>query len=112
MKRVVLTLAMLATGAASAQAQTYYHYECKDGATFEVAFYPQTKAAFLQFDGKSMRLPKRFSLTSQRFSKDGMVRMRKGARRSLATLAYRHDQQRARCLPEQKSSRPAGKPTG
>jgi hypothetical protein len=79
MKRVVLTLAMLAAGSTAAQAQTYHHYECKDGANFEVAFYPQTKAAFLQFDGKSMQLPKRFSLTSQRFSKDGTVfRMRKG----------------------------------
>jgi hypothetical protein len=36
-------------------------------------------AAFLQFDSKSMQLPKRFSLTSQRFSKDGTVfRMKKG----------------------------------
>jgi hypothetical protein len=79
MKHIVLTLAMLAASAASAQAQTYYHYECKDGANFEVAFYPQTKAAFLQFDGKSLQLPKRFSLTSQRFSKDGTVfRMKKG----------------------------------
>ena len=79
MKRVILTLATLAAGALPAQAQTWYHYECKDGATFEVAFYPETKAAFLQFDGKSMQLPKRFSLTSQRFSKDGTVfRMRKG----------------------------------
>ena len=84
MKRVVLTLAMLAAGALPAQAQTYYHYECKDGATFEVAFYPQTKAAFLQFDGKSMQLPKRFSLTSQRFSKDGTVfRMRKGGQAAI-----------------------------
>jgi hypothetical protein len=79
MKRIILTLAILAASAASAQAQTYYHYECEDGATFEVAFYPQTKAAFLQFDGKSMQLPKRFSLTSPRFSKEGTVfRMRKG----------------------------------
>jgi membrane-bound inhibitor of C-type lysozyme len=79
MKRVVLTRAMLDAGAMPAHAQTCYHYECKDGATFEVAFYPQTKAAFLQFDGKSLRLPKRFSLTSRRFSKNGTVfRMKKG----------------------------------
>jgi hypothetical protein len=84
MKRIVLTLAMLAASAASAQAQTYYHYECKDGANFEVAFYPQTKAAFLQFGGKSMQLPKRFSLTSQRFSKDGTVfRMKKGGQATI-----------------------------
>ena len=84
MKRIALTLALLAAGATSAHAQTYHHYECKDGASFEVAFYPQTKAAFLQFDGKSMQLPKRFSLTSQRFSKDGTVfRMRKGGQATI-----------------------------
>ena len=78
MKHIVLTLALLAAGAMPAQAQTYHHYECKDGASFEVAFYPETKAAFLQFDGKSMQLPKRFSLTTQRFSKNGVVfRMKK-----------------------------------
>jgi len=51
---------MLAAGAASAQVQTWYRYECKDGTTFEVAFYPETRAAFLQFDGKSIQLPSRF----------------------------------------------------
>lgn len=63
----------LALGAADpARAQNYYHYECADGAHFEVALYPQTKAAFLQLDGKSLQLPKRFSLISQRFKKDGV----------------------------------------
>ena len=84
MKRMLLALTVVAAGAASAQAQTYHHYVCKDGATFEVAFYPETKAAFLQFDGKSMQLPKRFSLTSQRFSKDGTVfRMKKGGQATI-----------------------------
>jgi len=73
MKRIVLTLAMLAAGATSTQAQQFYHYECKDNTTFEVAFYPETKFAFLQFDGKSLQLPKRFSLTSQRFPKNGVT---------------------------------------
>jgi hypothetical protein len=73
MKRFFLTLAVVAAGTASAEAQTYRHYECKDGANFEVALYPETKAAFLQFDGKSLQLPKRFSLTSQRFSKNGVT---------------------------------------
>jgi hypothetical protein len=87
MKHIVLTLAMLAAGSTAAQAQTYHHYECKDGATFEVAFYPQTKAAYLQFDGKSMQLPKRFSLTSQRFSKDGTVfRMKKGGQATIKRI--------------------------
>ena len=57
----------------AAQGQTYYHFECEGGGSFELAFYPETKAAYLQFDGKSMMLPKRFSLTSQRFSKDGVT---------------------------------------
>jgi hypothetical protein len=64
-------LACIATSAA--QAQTYYHYECADGAAFEVALYPQGKAAYLQFDGKSLQLPKRFSLTSQRFAQNGVT---------------------------------------
>jgi membrane-bound inhibitor of C-type lysozyme len=57
--------------AATAQAQTYHHYECSDGTHFEVAFYPETKAAYLQVDGKSLVLPKRFSLISQRFKQGG-----------------------------------------
>jgi hypothetical protein len=73
-KFLPLALAMGVIGnVTGAQAQTYYHYECKDGANFEVAFYPETKAAFLQFDGKSLQLLKRFSLTSQRFSKSGVT---------------------------------------
>jgi hypothetical protein len=73
MKRIALTLCLLVAGGAAAQAQTFSHYECKDGASFEVGFYPGTKDAFLQFDGKSLDLPKRFSLTSQRFSKNGVT---------------------------------------
>jgi hypothetical protein len=68
------TLALAASGsAAPAQAQTYSHYECADGAQFEVAFYPETKFAFLQLDGKSLQLPKRLWPTGQRFSKSGVV---------------------------------------
>ena len=69
----ILPIALICLAANAAQAQTYHHYECTDGAHFEVAFYPETKAAFLQFDGKSLQLPKRFSLTSQRFSKNGVT---------------------------------------
>ena len=73
-KLLLLAFVMGITGGCSAaQAQTYYLYQCADGACFEVGFYPETKAAFLQFDGKSLQLPKRFSLTSQRFSKDGVA---------------------------------------
>jgi len=76
--RLPIVAAALLMGMPAAQAQTYYHYECEDGANFEVAFYPETRAAFLQFDGKSLQLPKKFSLTAQRFSKNGVVfRMKK-----------------------------------
>jgi hypothetical protein len=69
----LLALAVAASSLGPAQAQTYYRYECTDGAAFELAFYAETKAAYLQFDGKSLMLPKRFSLTSQRFSKNGIT---------------------------------------
>jgi hypothetical protein len=72
MSTKLLTAVLIAIASTTAaQAQTYHHYECTDGASFEVAFYPETKAAYLQIDGKSMVLPKRFSLISQRFKKDG-----------------------------------------
>ena len=68
----LLTLALgVAAFTHAAQAQTFYRYECTDGANFEVAFYPETKAAYLQIDGKSLMLPKRFSLISQRFKQNG-----------------------------------------
>ena len=67
----ILPIALTFIAATAAEAQTYYHYECADGAHFEVAFYPETKAAYLQIDGKSLVLPKRFSLISQRFKQGG-----------------------------------------
>ena len=69
----------LAGLASAAQAQSYYNYECADGAHFELALYPENKFAFVQIDGKSLQLPKRFSVTSQRFSKNGVtVSMKSG----------------------------------
>ena len=69
----ILPIALTCIAGTAVQAQTYYHYECADGAAFEVALYPEGKAAYLQVDGKSLQLPKRFSLTSQRFSKNGVT---------------------------------------
>jgi hypothetical protein len=75
MRTITLVFAMTSwiALAVSAQAQTYYHYECTDGAAFDVALYPEGKAAFLQVDGKSLQLPKRLSLTSQRFAQNGVT---------------------------------------
>ena len=75
---VVFAVASWIALVTSAQAQTYHHYECADGASFEVGFYSETKAVFLQFDGKSLKLPKRFSLTSQRFAQNGVSFSMKG----------------------------------
>ena len=73
--RTALLLSALAVIvlAVPARAQTYTHYECADGAQFEVGFYPDTKFAFVQIDGKSLQLPKRLWPTGQRFSKSGIV---------------------------------------
>src|SRR5581483_606001 len=79
----LLSFALLAAlaCAAPARADTYYHYECTDGASFEVAFFGETKAAYLQVDGKSIMLPKRFSLISERFKKNGIsLAMRSGGK--------------------------------
>jgi hypothetical protein len=69
LKRIIPVI--LIGGAGVAQAETFHNYQCSDGSHFEVAFYSQTKAAYLQIDGKSLVLPKRFSFISQRFKKDG-----------------------------------------
>ena len=61
----------LACCATMARADTYYHYECTDGSRFDVVFQSDIKAAYLQIDGKSLVLPKRFSLISQRFKQSG-----------------------------------------
>jgi membrane-bound lysozyme inhibitor of c-type lysozyme MliC len=77
MRAAIVLVAILTLAAfgfeAPARAQTYAHYECTDGANFEAAFYPETKFAFLQIDGKSLKLPKRLWPTGQRFSKSGVV---------------------------------------
>jgi hypothetical protein len=67
----LLALLVLAACAGVARADTFYHYECDDGANFDVTFSTEIKAAYLQIDGKSLALPKRFSLISQRFKQGG-----------------------------------------
>ena len=71
LKRIIPIVLIAAGSAGAAQAQTYHNYQCTDGSHFQVAFYPETKAAYLQIDGKSLVLPKRFSLISQRFKQSG-----------------------------------------
>ena len=86
-KALALASALVLGAASAAQAQTYYHYECEDGGSFDVAFYPETRAAYLQIDGKSLTLPKSFSFISQRFSKNGVVLAMRGGGKAIIRRA-------------------------
>ena len=74
---------------ASAQAQSYVHYECEGGTTFELALFEGTKAAFLQVDGKSIRLPQFVSITGTRYRKDDITVWVKGERATLRRAGKR-----------------------
>ena len=82
-----LVLAMALSGAA--QAQSYVHYECEGGTSFELALFEGTKAAFLQVDGKSIRLPQFVSITGTRYRKDGITVWTKGERATLRRAGKR-----------------------
>jgi membrane-bound inhibitor of C-type lysozyme len=84
----VLALAALAPGA-PAQAQSYVHYECEGGTTFELAYFADTKAAFLQLNGKSLRLPQSVSVTGTRYRRDGITVWTKGERATLRRAGER-----------------------
>lgn len=83
----------LATWMQPAAAESLYHYACEDGSSFTVAFYPETRAAFLQIDGRELKLPKSFSLISQRFSKNGVVLSMRGQGRAI----IKRNGKRSRC---------------
>ena len=72
-----------------AQAQTYHHYVCRNGASFELALFPDTKATFLQLDGKSIRLPRFVSVTGTRYRKDGVTVWIRGNRATLRRAGKR-----------------------
>jgi membrane-bound inhibitor of C-type lysozyme len=72
-----------------AQAQTYTYYTCQNGAHFQLALFPGTKAAFLQLDGKSLRLPKFLSITGTRYRKNGITLWIRGERATLRRAGKR-----------------------
>ena len=72
-----------------ARAQAYTHYECDGGAHFELALFEGTKAAFLQIDGKSIRLPQFVSITGTRYRKDGVTVWVRGERATLRRAGKR-----------------------
>jgi membrane-bound inhibitor of C-type lysozyme len=75
--------------ATPAQAQSYLHYECAGGAHFEMTLLPDDKAAFVQLDGKSLRLPKFVSVTGTRYRKSGITIWIKGNRATLRRAGKR-----------------------
>jgi membrane-bound inhibitor of C-type lysozyme len=70
-------------------AQSYVHYECEGDSSFELALFEGTKAAFLQLDGKSIRLPQSVSVTGTRYRKDGITVWVKGERATLRRAGKR-----------------------
>ena len=92
-----LALAITAAAALSApaQAQTFHRYACEGGAHFELAFVKDSKAAFVQLDGKSLQLPRFVSITGTRYRKGGVTIWIRGER---ATL--RRAGKRVECKPQ------------
>jgi membrane-bound inhibitor of C-type lysozyme len=93
---MLAVLALGATGiAGTASAQTFLHFTCTGGAQFEAALFPDTRAAFLQLDGKSLQLPKRLAASGSRYSKGGITLRIKGRdarlRRGGKTVACKAD---------------------
>ena len=82
-------LAALAALAAPAGAQSFVHYECEGGSHFDLALFTDTKAAFLQLDGRSVRLPQFVSLTGTRYRKDGITVWVNGDRATLRRAGKR-----------------------
>ena len=71
----ILLAAALATFAAGpASAQKFINYTCRDGSQFAAAFFRDTPMAYLQLDGKSLSLPRRFSpLRGLRYAQSGIT---------------------------------------
>jgi membrane-bound inhibitor of C-type lysozyme len=85
-----MALAALTAGLAPpATAQSFVNYECDGGSQFELALFPDIKAAFLQLDGKSVRLPQFVSLSGTRYRKDGITIWIKGDRATLRRAGKR-----------------------
>jgi membrane-bound inhibitor of C-type lysozyme len=54
-------------------AQTFQTYRCADGTRFIAGFYPYDSHAYLQIDGVSVTLDKRWALSGSRYSGGGVT---------------------------------------
>jgi membrane-bound inhibitor of C-type lysozyme len=86
---VLLVFSAVAALHASAKAQTHLHYECAGGTEFDLTLLPDDKAAFVQLDGKSLRLPKFVSVTGTRYRGNGVTVWIKGERVTLRRAGKR-----------------------
>lgn len=68
-----LGIAGSATLALPAVADNIALYQCADGSQFALAFYEADTHAHLQLNGKALSLPKRLSLSEQRYSARGVT---------------------------------------
>ena len=57
----------------SAQDTTFRNYRCDDGTEFIVGYYPNDSRAYLQIDGGSATLRRRFAILGTRYSGDGVT---------------------------------------
>ena len=86
---LALAIVAVAAQSAPARAQTYQNYECQGGAHFELALMPDTKSAYVQLDGKSLRLPRFASVTGTRYRKGDVTIWIKGERATLRRAGKR-----------------------
>jgi membrane-bound inhibitor of C-type lysozyme len=68
---VVAAICVLADSS-PASAQTFQNYRCADGTQFIVGFFAYDTRAYLQLDGGSVTLAKRFALSGRRYSGRGV----------------------------------------
>ena len=80
-----LALAIIAAALVStpAKAQAFRNYQCEGGAHFELAFLKNSKAGFVQLDGKSLQMPRFISITGARYRKGGVTIWIRGERATL-----------------------------
>jgi membrane-bound inhibitor of C-type lysozyme len=93
-RRAALLLALAVAGAMSpipARSETYHFYRCENGAEFEVALFSDTRAAYVQLDGKAMTLPRFFSITGTRYRKAGVTFWFRGERATIRRGSVRSE---------------------
>jgi membrane-bound inhibitor of C-type lysozyme len=69
----VLPAAGIWAAAPPAQAQSFQTYRCTDGTQFIVAFYADDSHAYMQIDGRPVRLAKRLALSGSRYTGGGVT---------------------------------------